>query len=75
MFIVLCLPVCAGDGGKAGSAALAGGGSRSRQGGTAQPAGGGEEVGALTSLFLDFTDVRNGNFNLWPALHFNGNEL
>lgn len=60
---VLCLPVCTGDGGKAGSAAFAGGGSRSRQGGTAQPAGGGEEVGALTSLFLDSIEVMSGNFN------------
>lgn len=40
--------VCAGDGGQVGSAAIAGGGSRPRQGGAAQPAGGGEEVGART---------------------------
>ena len=38
-----------GDGGQAGSAAFAGGGCGSRQSGAAQPAGGGEEVGALTS--------------------------
>lgn len=38
-----------GDGGQAGPAALAGGGSRSRQSGAAQPAGGGEEVGGPMS--------------------------
>lgn len=45
VLIILCVIVCTGDGGKVGSAAFAGGGSRSRQSGAAQPAGGGEEVG------------------------------
>ena len=49
MLLSLCVAVCGGDGGKVGPAAFAGGGSRSRQSGAAQPAGGGEEVGAVTS--------------------------
>lgn len=59
------LTVCGGDGGKAGSAAFAGGGSGSRQSGAAQPAGGGEEVGGLTLpislhaiLLMDTVKVR-----------------
>lgn len=49
VLFILCVIVCSGDGSKVGSATFAGRGSRSRQGGAAQPAGGGEEVGGLTS--------------------------
>lgn len=49
MCYCLCVAACGGDGGKVGPAAFAGGGSRSRQSGAAQPARGGEEVGGLTS--------------------------
>lgn len=57
---MLCVTVCSGDGGQVGSAALAGGGSRSRQSGAAEPAGGGEEVGGdgLSSRCFHVSYVR-----------------
>lgn len=57
----LYVPVCSRDGGQVRPVAFTGGGCRSRQGGAAQPAGGGEEVGDPAAVMMGAEIWVSGN--------------
>lgn len=60
----VCVAVCNGDGSKVGSAAFAGGSSRSRQSAAAQPAGGREEVGGQIGAPVQLNAIQYKGFTI-----------